>query len=83
MGAISFLKPDIGAARRRIGGKQVINDYDSKPTLTLEKTTKDGVFEALEGEDVEQNEQGEVALHGRTVWVWTTAVPGAPLKDGG
>lgn len=38
--------------------------------------TRSRVFEALKGDDVEKNEQGEVALHGRTVWAWTTAVPG-------
>lgn len=41
------------------------------------------IFEAMDGEDVEENEKGEVALHGHTVWYWTTAIPGAPLKNGG
>lgn len=41
------------------------------------------IFEAMDGEDVEENEKGEVALHGHTVWYWTTAIPGVPLRNGG
>ena len=37
----------------------------------------------MAGDDVEKNEKGEIALHGRTVAHWTTAIPGAPLKSGG
>ncbi|MCJ1351558.1 MAG: hypothetical protein MMC33_001542 [Icmadophila ericetorum] len=40
-------------------------------------------FEAMNGNDVEVNEKGELALHGHTIWVWTTAIPGAPLRNGG
>lgn len=41
------------------------------------------VFEAMEGDDIETNEKGEVALHGNTFSAWTSAIPGAPLKSGG
>lgn len=44
---------------------------------------KTEVFEAMSDPDVEKNEKGEVALHGRTVLYWTSSVPGAPLKEGG
>ncbi|KAK4690954.1 hypothetical protein P7C71_g5944, partial [Lecanoromycetidae sp. Uapishka_2] len=47
------------------------------------KDTKKRVFEAMDGSDVETNENGELALHGQTFFAWTTAVPGAPLKSGG
>ena len=52
-------------------------------TDAARKNVKKQIFEAMNGDDVEQNEKGEVALHGHTVWYWTTAVPGAPLKNGG
>jgi hypothetical protein len=45
--------------------------------------TKKKVFEVMAGPDVETNENGEVAFHGRTYSAWTTAVDGAPLKNGG
>ena len=35
------------------------------------------------GTDVEINENGEVAVHGQTVFGWATAIPGAPLRNGG
>lgn len=41
------------------------------------------VFEAMEGDDAETNENGEVELHGNTFLAWTTAIPGAPLRNGG
>lgn len=37
----------------------------------------------MNGPDVEMSEKGEVALHGQTVFNWTTAIPGAPLSEGG
>lgn len=37
----------------------------------------------MSGPEVEKNEKGEVALHGHTVFCWTSAVPGAPMKEGG
>jgi hypothetical protein len=36
--------------------------------------------EALAGSDVEENEKGEVALHGATYAFWTTKIP-AEGKD--
>ena len=51
--------------------------------LTLRQHTRRKVIEALEGPDVEKTEKGEVALHGHTVWAFSTAIPGAPLKEGG
>ncbi len=41
------------------------------------------VFAAMSGSEVEKNEKGEVAVHGRTIFCWTSSVPGAPLKEGG
>lgn len=38
-------------------------------------------FKAMEGDDVESNDKGEVALHGRTYSYWTTAVPSEPIKQ--
>ncbi|MCJ1239993.1 hypothetical protein MMC14_007993 [Varicellaria rhodocarpa] len=43
------------------------------------ETTKTRVFETMNGEDVETNEKGQLALHGRTVFCWTTAIPGASI----
>ncbi|MCJ1340466.1 hypothetical protein MMC09_005762 [Bachmanniomyces sp. S44760] len=40
------------------------------------------VFEAMDAEDVETNEKGEIALHGHIVLAWTTAVPLGPLGSG-
>ena len=47
------------------------------------KDVKRKVFEAMEGPDVEMNGNGQLALHGYTIWAWTTAVPGGTLKSGG
>lgn len=55
----------------------------SKSHLTLCKSAKREVFNALSGPDVEKNKDGEVALHGETLTAWTSAIPGAPLKSGG
>ena len=44
---------------------------------------KSKVFEAMAGDDAETNDKGEIALHGRTIAAWTTAIPGAPLRSGG
>lgn len=38
------------------------------------KEVKQQVFEALKGEDVERNSDGEIALHGRTHLAWTSRV---------
>jgi len=51
--------------------------------LTWVKNVKNQVFEALKDDEVEQNKQGEVVLHGHAVWTWTTSIPGAPLREGG
>ena len=40
-------------------------------------------FEALKMDDVERNDEGKVAVHGGTYWVWTSKIPGRPLKEGG
>ncbi|MCJ1288898.1 hypothetical protein MMC34_000429 [Xylographa carneopallida] len=49
----------------------------------LEETRKK-VYDILNnGTDVESNGKGEVAMHGLTVFGWTTAIPGAPLRNGG
>ncbi|KAF6227315.1 hypothetical protein HO133_008758 [Letharia lupina] len=45
--------------------------------------TKRRVLEATGAADVGKNENGELELHGRTYFAWSTAVPGAPLKSGG
>jgi len=45
--------------------------------------TKTKVLEAMKAADVAKNENGELALHGRTYYTWSTAIPGAPLKSGG
>ncbi|KAL8971504.1 MAG: hypothetical protein Q9183_001030 [Haloplaca sp. 2 TL-2023] len=44
---------------------------------------KEKVFAALNAPDAEKNGAGELLLHGRSVYAWTSAVPGAPLKNGG
>ena len=37
----------------------------------------------MEGDDVETNDIGEIALHGHTFSAWTTAIPGDTLRNGG
>ncbi|CAL8577070.1 hypothetical protein XPA_002919 [Xanthoria parietina] len=44
---------------------------------------KDRVFAAMSASSAEANEKGELPLHGHVVYTWTTAVPGAPIKEGG
>ncbi|KAL9061702.1 MAG: hypothetical protein Q9206_000381 [Seirophora lacunosa] len=44
---------------------------------------KKKVFTAMSAPDVEKNDAGELPLHSRVVYVWSSAVPGAPLKQGG
>ena len=51
--------------------------------LTSGKDIRKKVLEATGAADVEKSEIGELELHGRTYFAWTTAVPGAPLKSGG
>lgn len=48
----------------------------------LERTKK-AFDEALDAEGVQTDEQGRVAVHGHTVFAWTTTIPGAPLRSGG
>ena len=47
----------------------------------LERTRKI-FFDALNEEDVE-DEHGRVAVHGRTIFAWTTRIPSEPLRSGG
>jgi len=46
----------------------------------LEQTRKT-FFEAME--DSPTDEQGRIAVHGYTVFAWTTKIPGEPLSSGG
>jgi hypothetical protein len=39
--------------------------------------------ESLNSEGTEVDEQGRVAVHGRTVFFWTSRIPAEPLKRGG
>ena len=57
--------------------------YQAYMANLVRQKVKTKVFKAMSGADVEKNEKGEVALHGRTVFCWTSSVPGAPLKKGG
>ena len=50
--------------------------------LTVLKDAKQRAFAAMDGDDVETNEKGEVAVQGQTLAYWTTAIPSAPLKSG-
>lgn len=47
------------------------------------RQTKKAFDEALDAADVQTDEQGRVAVHGHTVFVWTTRIPGTPLRNGG
>ena len=51
--------------------------------LTPKQATRAKVMQAMEEEDVEVNEKGEVALHGSTVACWTSAIPGSSLTESG
>jgi hypothetical protein len=37
----------------------------------------------MEGDDAKMNENGEIALHGKTFLAWTTAIPRAPYEKRG
>ena len=39
--------------------------------------------ESLESEGTERDENGRFALHGRTVFYWTSKIPAEPLRSGG
>lgn len=47
------------------------------------QSVEDTVFAAMSTSSVERNDDGCLPLHGRIVYAWTSAVPGAPLKNGG
>lgn len=47
-----------------------------------EQDIKTKVMEATEKSDAERNDRGELALHGRTVFCWTNAVPSNSLNTG-
>ena len=47
------------------------------------KDVKRQFDEAMAVSDTHKNEHGEFPVHGRTYIAWTTAVPGAPLREGG
>lgn len=82
VGEILHAESYLRFARPGVGGEPVWIAVDWWK-LTCEKDIKRKVFEALQGGDVKRNQQGKVALHGQTVWAWTTAIPGAPLRNGG
>jgi len=48
----------------------------------LEKVKKT-LFDALNSEETQTDEQGRVAVHGKTFFAWTSRIPGEPLKSGG
>ena len=45
--------------------------------------TRNVFFAALDEKDVQADEHGRVAVHGKTVFAWTTRIPGGPLRSGG
>lgn len=84
MGEVSHAEPHGCTGRSTIGGNVIQPDiFVVVVRLTLSKDIKRDVFAALAGSDVEKNEADEVALHGETVSAWTSAIPGAPLKNAG
>ena len=40
-------------------------------------------FEAINADETEVDEQGRVAVHGRTFLAWASRIPGEPLRSGG
>ena len=40
-------------------------------------------FDAINAEETVVDEHGRVAVHGRTLFAWTSRIPGEPLKSGG
>ena len=52
-------------------------------SLDMCQKTKRAVLKALDSPDVEKNENGEIALHGRTVISYTSAIPNNTLRQGG
>lgn len=46
----------------------------------LERVHKE-FFQAID--TAEENEDGKVAVHGRTFFAWTSRIPGQPLRSGG
>lgn len=43
--------------------------------------TRNVFDDAINGSDVEENEKGEVALHGTTYCYWTTKIPAEGKKE--
>lgn len=39
--------------------------------------------EAVEQDETPKNEEGQIAVHGRTVIAWTSRIPDGPLRSGG
>lgn len=71
-------------------GQQLLVSLDQGFGLLLDrfslrhgKDVKRQFDEAIADSDTDKNEHGELPLHGRTYIAWTTAVPGAPLREGG
>ena len=48
----------------------------------LEKVKKQ-FFGAIDADDTTVDTTGKVPVHGRTVYAWTSKIPGEPLKSGG
>lgn len=78
-------KPIRCARRKRASGELMISHPHVLKSRSLlhEKDMKKKVLEAVEAADVQRNENGGLELHRRTYFAWTTATPGAPLKNSG
>ena len=46
---------------------------------TVQKT----FWDAIDADDTVTDDQGRVAVHGRTFLAWTSKIPGEPLRSGG
>ena len=44
---------------------------------------KNEFFDAINAEGTVVDEHGRVAVHGRTLFAWTSRIPGEPLQSGG
>ncbi|KAL8843629.1 MAG: hypothetical protein Q9170_000133 [Blastenia crenularia] len=46
-------------------------------------SVEDKISAAMNAPDIEKNDKGELPLHRRVIYAWTSSIPGASLKSGG
>ncbi|KAL8790533.1 MAG: hypothetical protein Q9213_000555 [Squamulea squamosa] len=58
-------------------------ESQSVNTVVAAQSVKDEAFAAMNAAGVKANDKGELPLHGRVIYAWTSSVPGGPISEGG